>query len=69
MKIYIYDRKQILQVYYASKAFLKYSFWFHSFITSFITFQLVNGDMVFSRKTKVSCYKSEINKSVVLHAF
>ena len=25
--------------------------------------------MVFSRKTKVSCYKSEISKSVMLHAF
>ena len=38
--------------------------------TSFnITFRLLNGDMVFSRKTKVSCYKSEINKSVMLHAF
>ena len=24
---------------------------------------------MFSRKTKVSCYKSEINKSVMLHAF
>ena len=31
--------------------------------------QLLNGDMVFSRKTKVSCYISEINKSVMLHAF
>ena len=38
-------------------------------MTSFITFRLLNGDMVFSRKTKVSCYKSEINKSVMLHAF
>ena len=42
-------------------------------ITSFITFRLLNGllngDMVFSRKTKVSCYKSEINKSVMLHVF
>ena len=24
---------------------------------------------MFSTKTKVSCYKSEINKSVMLHAF
>ena len=24
---------------------------------------------MFSRKTKISCYKSEINKSVMLHAF
>ena len=24
---------------------------------------------MFSRKTKISCYKSEINKSVMFHAF
>ena len=24
---------------------------------------------MFSRKTKISCYKSEINKSIMLHAF
>ena len=58
MEICVYDRKQILQVYYALKDFLK----------SFITFRLLNGDMVFSRKTKVSCYKNEVNESVMLHA-
>ena len=58
MEICIYDRKQILQVHYALKDFLK----------SFITFRLLNGDMVFSRKTKVSCYKNEVNESVMLHA-
>ena len=69
MKIYIYDRKQILQVYYALSFPKNIVFDLIRLLLRLLLFDYSLETWCFQEKTKVSCYKSEINKSVMLHAF